>query len=71
MTVLSMPAASSRIAAECLRTCGVIRLLAMVVQTVPAVAACSVRRAATASRLMRVPVRVGNTMLVPGGRTAM
>jgi hypothetical protein len=71
MTVLSMPAASSRIAAVCRSTWGVILLLARVGQAALAVAVCWDRRAATASRLIRVPARVGNTTSAPSGRLAV
>ena len=43
------------------KTCGVIVLLARFGQVVAAVLACRVRRAATASRLIRVPVRLTKT----------
>ena len=63
MTVLSIPAVSSRIAAVCLSTCGVTVLVVRLGQDIAAVAVCCARRAATASPLIRVPVRVGNTNL--------
>ena len=45
----------------CLSTCGVTVLAVRLGQDSTAVAVCSASRAATASRLIRVPVRVGNT----------
>ena len=60
MTVMSIPAVSNRIAV-CLSTCGVTVLVVRLGQDIAAVVVCCLRRAATASRLIRVPVRVGNT----------
>src|SRR6266496_1762943 len=61
MTVVSTPALSSRMAAVCRRTCGVIVLLARVGQVLAAVAAWVARRCWTASGLSGVPLRVGNS----------
>src|SRR6478672_517504 len=61
MTVMSIPAVSNRIAAVCLSTCGVTVLVDRLGQDIAAVAVCNFRRAATAPRLIWVPVRVGNT----------
>ena len=58
MTVLSIPAVSSRIAAVCLSTWGDI-LGGQAGAYIVAVAVCCASRAATASRLIRVPVRAG------------
>ena len=61
MTVVSTPAASSRIAAVWRSTCGVIFFSARVGQTRAAVAVCLVSRRSRASRLSAVPRRVGNS----------
>jgi hypothetical protein len=66
MTVLSMPAASRRMAAVCRRTWGVMVLPVRLGQDAAAVRACAVRRTATASRLSRVPPRVVNTNPLAG-----
>ena len=61
MTVMSMPACSSDMAAEWRMTWGVTCLAAIDGQVRAAVVACLATRCSTASRLRRVPRRDGNS----------
>src|SRR6266702_4414221 len=61
MTVMSIPACSSRMAAVCRRVCGVTCFPRSDGQAAQAVAVYLARRCSTASRLSRAPVRVGNS----------